>query len=34
MCVYVRKLNQTVLELDFRAVKLLFFPRWDLNPHH
>jgi hypothetical protein len=25
---------QTVLELDFRAVKFLFFPRWDLNPHH
>jgi hypothetical protein len=28
------KLNQTVLELDFRAVKFLFFPRRDLNPHH
>jgi hypothetical protein len=27
-------LNQTVLELDFRAVKFLFFPRRDLNPHH
>ena len=26
--------NQTVLELDFRAVKFLFFPRRDLNPHH
>ena len=25
---------QTVLELDFRAVKFLFFPRRDLNPHH
>jgi hypothetical protein len=25
------KLNQTVLELDFRAVKFLFFPRQDLN---
>jgi hypothetical protein len=24
---YVWKLNQTVLELDFRAVKFLFFPR-------
>jgi hypothetical protein len=23
-----------VLELDFRAVKFLFFPRRDLNPHH
>jgi hypothetical protein len=32
--VYVWKLNQTVLELDFRAVKFLFFPRRDLNPHH
>jgi hypothetical protein len=31
---YVWKLNQTVLELDFRAVKFLFFPRRDLNPHH
>ena len=28
------KLNQTVLELDFRAVKFLFFPRRDLNTHH
>ena len=28
------KLNQTVLELDFRAVKFLFFPRRDLNSHH
>ena len=28
------RLNQTVLELDFRAVKFLFFPRRDLNPHH
>jgi hypothetical protein len=26
--------EQTVLELDFRAVKFLFFPRRDLNPHH
>jgi hypothetical protein len=25
--IYVWKLNQTVLELDFRAVKFLFFPR-------
>jgi hypothetical protein len=32
--IYVCKLNQTVLELDFRAVKFLFFPRRDLNPHH
>ena len=32
--IYVWKLNQTVLELDFRAVKYLFFPRRDLNPHH
>ena len=32
--IYVWKLNQTVLELDFRAVKFLFIPRWDLNPHH
>jgi hypothetical protein len=24
----------TVLELDFRAVKYVFFPRRDLNPHH
>jgi hypothetical protein len=32
--IYVWKLNQTVLELDFRAVKFLFFPRWDFNPHH
>ena len=31
---YVWKLNQTVLELDFRAVKFLFFPRRDLNSHH
>ena len=29
--IYVWKLNQTVLELDFRAVKFLFFPRRDLN---
>ena len=28
--IYVCKLNQTVLELDFRAVKCLFFPRRDL----
>ena len=27
-------LNQTVLELDFWAVKCLFFPRLDLNSHH
>jgi hypothetical protein len=27
---YVWKLNQTVLELDFLAVKFLFFPRRDL----
>ena len=32
--IYVWKLNHTVLELDFRAVKFLFFPRRDLNPHH
>jgi hypothetical protein len=32
--IYVWILNQTVLELDFRAVKFLFFPRRDLNPHH
>ena len=32
--IYVWKLNQIVLELDFRAVNLLFFPRRDLNPHH
>jgi hypothetical protein len=35
--IYVWKLNQTVLELDFRAVKFLFFPRRNLNPqnlHH
>ena len=32
--IYVWKLNQTVLELDFRAVKFLFFPRRDLNSHH
>jgi hypothetical protein len=32
--IYVWKLNQTVLDLDFRAVKFLFFPRRDLNPHH
>jgi hypothetical protein len=32
--IYVWKLNQTVLELDFRAVKFLFFRRRDLNPHH
>ena len=32
ICVW--KLNQTVLELDFRAVKVLFFPRRDLNSHH
>jgi hypothetical protein len=32
--IYVWKLNQTVLELDFKAVKFLFFPRRDLNPHH
>ena len=32
--IYVWKLNQTVLELDFRSVTFLFFPRRDLNPHH
>jgi hypothetical protein len=32
--IYVWKLNQTVLELDFRAVNFFFFPRRDLNPHH
>ena len=32
--IFVWKLNQTVLELDFRAVKFLLFPRRDLNPHH
>jgi hypothetical protein len=32
--IYVWKVNQTVLELDFRAVKFLFFPPRDLNPHH
>ena len=32
--IYVWKLNQTVLGLDFRAVNFLFFPRRDLNPHH
>ena len=32
--IYVWKLNQTVLELDFWAVKFLFFPRRDLNSHH
>jgi hypothetical protein len=32
--IYVWKLNQTVIELDFRAVNFLFFPRRDLNPHH
>jgi hypothetical protein len=31
--IYVWKLNQTVLELDFWAVKFVFFPRWDLNSH-
>jgi hypothetical protein len=30
--IYVWKLNQTVLEIDFRAVKFLFFPRRDLHP--
>ena len=28
---HIWKLNQTVLELDFRAVNFLFFPRQDLN---
>jgi hypothetical protein len=28
------KINQTVLELDFRCVKCLFFPRRDLNQYH
>jgi hypothetical protein len=32
--IYVWNLNQTVLELDFWAVKFLFFPRRDLNSHH
>jgi hypothetical protein len=32
--IYVWRLNHTVLELDFRAVKFLLFPRRDLNPHH
>jgi hypothetical protein len=32
--IYVWKLNQTVLELDFWAVKFLFFPQRDLNSHH
>jgi hypothetical protein len=32
--IYVWKLNQTVLELYFRAVKFLFFPRRNLNSHH
>ena len=32
--IYIWKLNQTVLELDFRAVKFLFFPRQDLNSYH
>jgi hypothetical protein len=32
--IYVCKLNQTVLVLDFSSVKFLFFPRRDLNPHH
>jgi hypothetical protein len=32
--IYVWKLNQTVLELDYRAVKFLFSPRRDLNSHH
>ena len=32
--IYFWKLNQTVLVLGFRAVKFLFFPRRDLNPHH
>jgi hypothetical protein len=31
---YVWKLNQTVLEFDFRAVKFLFSPRRYLNSHH
>jgi hypothetical protein len=32
--IYVWKVNQIVLELDFRAVNFFFFPRRDLNPHH
>jgi hypothetical protein len=32
--IYVWKLNQPALELDFRAVNFLFFPRRDLNSHH
>jgi hypothetical protein len=34
MYIYIWKLNQTVLELDYRAVNFLFFPRRDLNSHH
>ena len=34
MFIYVWKLNQAVLELDFWADKVLFFPRRDLNSHH
>ena len=31
ICVYIRlKINQSVLELDFRAVKFLFFPRREI----
>jgi hypothetical protein len=31
--IYVWKLNQTVLELDFWSVKVLLFPRRDLNSY-
>ena len=32
--IYVWKLNQTVLVLDFKAVIFLLFPLRDLNSHH
>ena len=32
--IFIRLKIKPVLELDFRAVKFLFFPRRDLNPHH
>ena len=32
--IYVWKSNQTVLELDFWAVKFVFFPRRDWISHH
>ena len=34
ICIYVWKLNQTVFEIDFWAVKFLVFPWRDLNSHH